>query len=246
MKRNIQYKSVNNNSLQTNSVLFFVLVIFIIFAVIASIVAIILEVKHKKNKDAETSKTTQQPSLNLGLGGQNDMEILTGTIFVFGGTSVPDGYLLCDGKGYSSIDYPDLYEVIGTTFGTGDTSKSTDFNVPDLIDKYIKGGNMAVTTVEGQNSFTVKSENIEAHNPTIPSGYSNIPIVFNSPNGINDFRYFKGEPMGDGSKNEWNVQSLNGDSNGSNLTNALQIGNSNPIAIDNRPASITIMYIIKT
>lgn len=245
MKRNIQYKSVNNNSLQTNSVLFFVLVIFIIFAVIASIVAIVLEVKHKKNTDTETSKTSQSPS-NLGLGGQNDMEIIPGTIFVFGGTSVPDGYLLCDGKDYSSIDYPDLYNVIGTTFGVGETSQSTDFNVPDLIDKYIKGGNLAVTTVEGQNSFTVKSENIKAHNPTIPGGYGNIPIVFNSSSGIKDWYYLKGKPSGDDSQNEFNPYSTNSASNGSNLTNALQIGNTDAVAIDNRPASITIMYIIKT
>jgi microcystin-dependent protein len=246
MKKKIQYKSANNNSLQTNSVLFFVLVIFIIFAVIASIVAIVLEVKHKKNTDKETSKTTQPPSLNLGLGGQNDMEILTGSIFVFGGTSVPDGYLLCDGKDYSSIYYPDLYNVIGTTFGTGDESESTDFNVPDLIDKYIKGGNIAVNTVEGQNSFTVKPENIVAHNPTIPSGYNNIPVVFNSPNGIDDWDWKQLQIGIAPDPTSLFEATKNTNSNGSNLTNALQIGNSNPVTIDNRPASITIMYIIKT
>ena len=42
------------------------------------------------------------------------------------------------------------------------------------------------------------------------------------------------------------IATKNTNSNGSNLTNALQIGNSDPVAIDNRPASITIMYIIKT
>ena len=58
-----------------------------------------------------------------------------GTVLSFAGSTAPNGYLLCDGKSYAVSDYEDLYAVIGNTYG-GD---STNFNVPNLIDKFIQG-----------------------------------------------------------------------------------------------------------
>jgi len=44
---------------------------------------------------------------------------IVGEIKVFAGSSgsVPDGWLLCDGQSYDPDDYPDLYAVIGATYG---------------------------------------------------------------------------------------------------------------------------------
>ena len=53
-----------------------------------------------------------------------------GTVLSFAGQARPNGYLLCDGASYKVTDYPDLYAVIGNTYG-GD---STNFNVPNLVD----------------------------------------------------------------------------------------------------------------
>ena len=50
---------------------------------------------------------------------------------------VPDGYLECDGSEYSSSDYPDLFEAIGTNYG-GDSFSGT-FKVPDLRGLFIRG-----------------------------------------------------------------------------------------------------------
>jgi len=52
-----------------------------------------------------------------------------GQIIEFGGSSIPDGFLPCDGKQYSRTTYSDLFTVIGTIHGEGDGS--TTFNVPD-------------------------------------------------------------------------------------------------------------------
>ena len=52
-----------------------------------------------------------------------------GTVLSFAGQARPNGYLLCDGASYKVTDYPDLYAVIGNTYG-GD---STNFNVPNLV-----------------------------------------------------------------------------------------------------------------
>lgn len=49
---------------------------------------------------------------------------------------VPKGFLLCDGSEVNVADYPDLYEVIGTTFGSSD---STKFCLPNLCDKTLWG-----------------------------------------------------------------------------------------------------------
>ena len=53
-----------------------------------------------------------------------------GSIKPFAGTTVPDGYLLCDGSAISRTTYAALFAVIGTTYGTGDGS--TTFNLPKL------------------------------------------------------------------------------------------------------------------
>lgn len=53
-----------------------------------------------------------------------------GSIFMFGGSSAPDGWLLCDGSEVNRSTYSDLFTAIGETFGIGDGS--TTFNLPDF------------------------------------------------------------------------------------------------------------------
>lgn len=52
-------------------------------------------------------------------------------IIGFGGTSVPPGYLACNGAAISRQHYAALFSVIGTTYGSGDGS--TTFNVPTRL-----------------------------------------------------------------------------------------------------------------
>ena len=58
-----------------------------------------------------------------------------GVIQAFSGTTAPHGYLLCNGASYKVADYPDLYAVIGNTYG-GDTE---NFNVPDYRETVLVG-----------------------------------------------------------------------------------------------------------
>lgn len=62
-----------------------------------------------------------------------------GTVLPFLGSSIPEGFLLCDGSGYSSTYYGDLHRKIGTTYGSGNGT-TTDFNVPDFRNKTFWGG----------------------------------------------------------------------------------------------------------
>jgi len=54
-----------------------------------------------------------------------------GTIWMYGGSSAPSGWLVCNGASVSRSTYSDLFAVIGTDFGNG-TGSGTDFTVPDM------------------------------------------------------------------------------------------------------------------
>ena len=66
-----------------------------------------------------------------------------GSISLFAGATIPEGYLLCDGAALSRTVYAELFSAIGTTWGNGDGS--TTFNLPDFSGKFIRGtgGNAA-------------------------------------------------------------------------------------------------------
>lgn len=51
-----------------------------------------------------------------------------GAIIPYGGATIPEGWLECDGSAVSRTTYADLFAVIGTKFGPGDGS--TTFNLP--------------------------------------------------------------------------------------------------------------------
>lgn len=54
----------------------------------------------------------------------------TAVVSIFAGSSVPSGWLICDGSAVSRATFSDLFSTISTTYGIGDGS--TTFNVPDL------------------------------------------------------------------------------------------------------------------
>ena len=52
-------------------------------------------------------------------------------------STVPNGWLECDGSAISRVTYKNLYDVLGVTFGNGDTT--TTFNLPDLRGCFLRG-----------------------------------------------------------------------------------------------------------
>ncbi len=60
-----------------------------------------------------------------------------GTVEYFAMPTPPAGYLKADGRAAGRETYPELFRVIGTTFGEGDGQ--TIFNLPDLIDRFAQG-----------------------------------------------------------------------------------------------------------
>jgi len=60
-----------------------------------------------------------------------------GVILPYGGTSLPDGYLWCDGSAKSRTTYAALFAAVGTNYGNGDGS--TTFNVPEGRGYFLRG-----------------------------------------------------------------------------------------------------------
>ena len=67
----------------------------------------------------------------------------TGSLMPFAGSTIPTGWLNCDGSAVSRTTYADLFAVIGTTYGAGDGS--TTFNIPNLTSaRVLKGSSVKV------------------------------------------------------------------------------------------------------
>jgi microcystin-dependent protein len=80
--------------------------------------------------------------------------IPTATIVPWSDSSVPSGFLECDGSAVSRSTYADLFAIVGTTYGSGDGS--TTFNVPDLQDNVAvgKSGTKNLASTGGANTVT--------------------------------------------------------------------------------------------
>lgn len=59
-----------------------------------------------------------------------------GSVFHYMGTTVPEGFLLCNGASLTKEEYPELFEVIGTKCGSAD---SAHFNIPDTHHRFLEG-----------------------------------------------------------------------------------------------------------
>lgn len=59
------------------------------------------------------------------------------TIFGYSSLIIPSGYMICDGRELNRIEYSELFNVIGTSYGDGDGN--TTFNIPNIMGKNIIG-----------------------------------------------------------------------------------------------------------
>ena len=78
--------------------------------------------------------------------------IPTATIVPWSDSSVPTGFLECNGAAVSRSTYSALFAIIGTTYGAGDGAST--FNVPDLQDNVAMGksGTKALASTGGANT----------------------------------------------------------------------------------------------
>lgn len=101
--------------------------------------------------------------------------IPTGVVVPYAGTQMVDGWIMCDGRVTNRSENPDLFRVIGTTFGKGDGS-SGSFNVPDLRVRFPLGVDRFKTAYDtpgktgGAERVTLTINQMPAHDHTGKTG----------------------------------------------------------------------------
>ncbi len=96
--------------------------------------------------------------------------------------SDPDGFLRCDGRTISSADYPDLYAVIGSSFG----GNSTNFKLPNYESQFLYGKSNAAGQINqsiGNNNHTLTAAQLPTHSHSFTTiGHSHTGIESSHPN----------------------------------------------------------------
>ena len=116
--------------------------------------------------------------------------IPVGAQLPFAGTTVPSGYLLCDGRAVSRTTYKDLFEVIGTTYGAGDGS--TTFNLPDKQGRVSVGFDSEDSYFNiigkrgGAKTVTLNVNHMPKHTHNIIDEFGSGVVAMRSGNGAGD------------------------------------------------------------
>jgi len=117
-----------------------------------------------------------------------------GSLQAYAGASAPTGWLLCDGSQQEISTYPELYSVLGTTYGSltngSGGAGSTHFRVPDLRGRMpIGAGNdgTAANNATRTRGATGGDTRLQSHSHTGATGFMNSNNVHqpyvNSPGG---------------------------------------------------------------
>lgn len=94
-----------------------------------------------------------------------------GSILPYCGNEAPPGYYICDGRAISRENNADLFNVIGTTYGSGDGS--TTFNLPDLKGRVVIGLDVNDTDFDtlgetgGEKTHTLTVDELAPHNHNV-------------------------------------------------------------------------------
>ena len=104
-----------------------------------------------------------------------------GNIIAYTGNDVPRGYLVCDGSEIEREVYPELFAVIGTTYGSGDGLST--FNLPNLSGKLplCASQDYIIGATGGEETHSLTDTETPSHTHEIPQHTHTIELTVSTP-----------------------------------------------------------------
>lgn len=168
----------------------------------------------------------------------------TGVMHMYGGSSAPTGWLMCDGTAVSRTTYAALFAVTGTSFGVG--NGSTTFNLPDLRGRSPIGAGTGtgltarvLGTTYGAETVTLAAANLPTHTTGNESASHIHQLTTNAGSAAGSV-YGLLDRVGNSTNNLWTGNQVTSSAHTHTYTNA------SPTGVANIQPSIGVNYIIKT
>ena len=110
--------------------------------------------------DLSTTKPTSQPIFDY-----SDYQHLIGDFKISAHNSSHDNWLLCDGSFIDPNKYPQLFDVIGYSFGSEISGTVTLFGLPDAVDRVvgITGDSNLIGTMRGNEQISLTEDDLPSH-----------------------------------------------------------------------------------
>lgn len=153
------------------------------------------------------------------------------SVFALATSTVPSGYLECDGAAVSRTTYADLFTAIGTTYGSGNGSST--FNVPDMRGEFLRGWD---------NGRGVDSSRTLGSSQGGATALPNTAFTTSDP-GNHSHSYSGGDRQNLDSGGQSQPVSQGGNTTGGAGAHTHTIGGGDA---ETRPRNIAMMYVIKT
>ncbi|MDR3563311.1 MAG: phage tail protein [Negativicutes bacterium] len=97
-----------------------------------------------------------------------------GTIIAFPATTIPNGYLECNGQAISRTTYAELFALLATTYGAGDGL--TTYNLPDYRGVFLRHKDNGKGYDAGRQMGTFQEQDVMPHTHTIAGGAYGISL----------------------------------------------------------------------
>ena len=157
---------------------------------------------------------------------------------------IPTGYLECNGTAISRSTFAALFNVIGTSYGTG--NGSTTFNLPDLRGEFIRGFDSGRGVDSGRSIASSQTAQNQSHSH---GANANATSNVNDPGHKHNARGYGNQDDGGnqftGSNNsDTRSNAINNANTGISVSTNVSVSVANEGG-ESRPRNVAMMYIIK-
>jgi len=175
----------------------------------------------------------------------------SGSVFTHASTTIPSGYLECNGASVSRTTYAALFSAIGTTWGS---SSGSTFKVPDLRGEFVRGFDNSRGVDSGRSFASSQGSQYQQHTHSASA---------TSSSSVSDPGHTHRVRVGTSGTGGGNVSDRDSQNPGNYVSNQIEskttgisVSTSTSVTVSNsggtgnssetRPRNISMIYIIKT